>query len=224
MFNYITTLWRGNLVMTPAMLFSIGLVVRSSPVVSTGSSGPTARWTSTCTTPFVVAHFHIVMGMSAIFGMFAGIYHWFPKMYGRMMNTRLGYAHFWLTFISAFGVFFPMHYIGLAGAPRRYYEYSSFLDSVMDLNVLVTVFAIIGGMAQLIRILTTSSTASSVAQGRAEPVEEQHPGVDHRWNMCTATGRTASRGVPLALRLQQARQGHDYVPQTVPIEDGEEEH
>jgi cytochrome c oxidase subunit 1 len=90
--------------------------------------------------------------MSAIFGMFAGIYHWFPKMYGKMMNTKLGYAHFWITFVCAFGVFFPMHFIGLAGAPRRYYSYSEFpmFDGVVDLNVLVTVFAIIGALAQVI--------------------------------------------------------------------------
>jgi cytochrome c oxidase subunit 1 len=73
-------------------------------------------------TYFVVAHFHIVMGMSAIFGMLGGIYHWFPKMYGRMMNSKLGYAHFWLTMICGFGVFFPMHFVGIAGAPRRYYD------------------------------------------------------------------------------------------------------
>lgn len=75
-------------------------------------------------------------------------------MYGKMMNTRMGYAHFWIAFICAFGVFFPMHYIGLAGAPRRYYEYTSFpmFDNVIDLNVVVTVFAIAGALAQLIFI------------------------------------------------------------------------
>jgi cytochrome c oxidase subunit 1 len=68
------------------------------------------------------------------------------------MNTRLGFAHFWLTFVSAFGVFFPMHFIGLAGAPRRYYSYSEFpmFDGVVDLNVLVTVFAVIGGLSQIL--------------------------------------------------------------------------
>ncbi|MBK8339354.1 MAG: cbb3-type cytochrome c oxidase subunit I [Flavobacteriales bacterium] len=152
-FNYITTLWRGNLVLSPAMLFSIGLV---ATFIAGGLTGiilaDSALDINVHDTYFVVAHFHIVMGMSAIFGMFAGIYHWFPKMYGKMMNTRLGFAHFWLTFVSAFGVFFPMHFIGLAGAPRRYYSYSEFpmFDGVVDLNVLVTVFAVIGGLSQLL--------------------------------------------------------------------------
>ncbi len=152
-FNYITTLWRGNIVLTPAMLFSIGLV---TTFIAGGLTGiilaDSALDINVHDTYFVVAHFHIVMGMSAIFGMFAGVYHWFPKMYGKMMNTRLGFAHFWVTFICAFGVFFPMHFIGLAGAPRRYYSYSEFpmFDGVVDLNILVTIFAIIGALAQVI--------------------------------------------------------------------------
>jgi cytochrome c oxidase subunit 1 len=125
-FNYITTLWKGSLVLTPAMLFAIGLV---STFITGGVTGiilaDSALDIMLHDTYFVVAHFHIVMGMSAVFGMFAGVYHWFPKMFGRMMNTRLGYAHFWVTLIGAYGVFFPMHFVGLAGAPRRYYDYSS---------------------------------------------------------------------------------------------------
>ncbi|MGB2134385.1 MAG: cytochrome c oxidase subunit I, partial [Flavobacteriales bacterium] len=100
-FNYITTLWQGNLRFTPAMLFSVGLV---STFVTGGLTGiilaDSALDVNVHDTYFVVAHFHIVMGMSAIFGMLAGIYHWFPKMFGRMMNTKLGYAHFWVTLIA----------------------------------------------------------------------------------------------------------------------------
>ncbi len=200
-FNYITTLWRGNIVFTPAMLFSIGLV---ATFIAGGLTGiilaDSALDIHVHDTYFVVAHFHIVMGMSAIFGMFAGIYHWFPKMYGKMMNTKLGYAHFWVTFICAFGVFFPMHFIGLAGAPRRYYSYSEFpmFDNVIDLNVLVTFFAIVGAGAQ---VIFTYNFFYSVFRGpkasrnpwRANtlewttPVEHMHgnwPGslpVVHRW-------------------------------------------
>ena len=112
-FNYITTLWKGNIQFTPAMLFSIGLV---STFVAGGLTGiilgDSALDINVHDTYFVVAHFHIVMGLSAIFGMFAGVYHWFPKMYGRMMNKSMGYLHFWLTFVSAYGVFFPMHFTG----------------------------------------------------------------------------------------------------------------
>ena len=91
-------------------------------------------------TYFVVAHFHIVMGASAIFGMFAGIYHWFPKMFGRMMNKTLGYVHFWFTMIAVYGIFFPMHFLGLAGVPRRYYSNEAFemFNNLIDINVLIT--------------------------------------------------------------------------------------
>jgi cytochrome c oxidase subunit 1 len=92
------------------------------------------------------------MGSSAIFGMFAGVYHWFPRMFGRMLDKRLGYWHFWLTIISVYGTFFPMHFVGLSGAPRRYYAYTAYegFDGALNINALVSVFAILGGLAQLI--------------------------------------------------------------------------
>ncbi|MBL7900883.1 MAG: cbb3-type cytochrome c oxidase subunit I [Bacteroidia bacterium] len=152
-FNYLTTLWKGNLRFTPAMLFSIGLV---SFFISGGVTG---IWLGNAAIDiqlhdsyFVVAHFHLVMGSSAIFGMFAGIYHWFPRMYGRMLNNVLGYFHFWITFICAYLVFFPMHFMGLAGVPRRYYMFTLVkdFDVWMDVNKLITIAAIIGGAAQLL--------------------------------------------------------------------------
>jgi cytochrome c oxidase subunit 1 len=151
-FNYLTTLWKGNLRFTPAMLFSIGLV---SFFISGGLTGiylgNAAMDIQLHDSYFVVAHFHLVMGSAAIFGMFAGIYHWFPKMYGRMMNPTLGYFHFWITFVSAYLVFFPMHFMGLAGVPRRYYQFTLVkeFEVWMDVNVLITVSALIGGFAQL---------------------------------------------------------------------------
>lgn len=152
-FNYITTLWKGNLRFTPAMLFSIGLV---SFFISGGLTGiylgNAALDIQLHDSYFVVAHFHLVMGSAAIFGMFAGIYHWYPKMFGRMMNKTLGYFHFWITFITAYLVFFPMHFMGLAGVPRRYYQFTLVEDFNvwMDVNKLMTVAAIIGGGAQLL--------------------------------------------------------------------------
>lgn len=154
-FNYITTLWKGNIRFTPGMLFAIGVV---SLFITGGVTGiilaDSALDVNLHNTYFVVAHFHIVMGVSSMFGTFAGVYHWFPKMYGRMMNNKLGYAHFWLTLIAAYGVFFPMHYIGLAGVPRRYYSYTDYpmFDGFADLNVVISIFAFIGGAAQLIFI------------------------------------------------------------------------
>jgi cytochrome c oxidase subunit 1 len=152
-FNYITTLWRGNLQMNPAMLFSIGLV---STFLSGGLTGlilgDSALDINVHDTYFVVAHFHLVMGVSAIYGLFAGVYHWFPKMFGRMMNKTLGYWHFWITAIAAYGVFFPMHFVGLAGLPRRYYTTTAFpyFDDLSDINIIITLFALVGGAAQLI--------------------------------------------------------------------------
>ena len=151
-FNYLATLWRGNLRFTPAMLFSIGLV---SFFISGGLTGiylgNAAMDIQLHDSYFVVAHFHLVMGSAAIFGMFAGIYHWFPKMFGRMMNNTLGYFHFWFTFIAAYLVFFPMHFMGLAGVPRRYYQFTLLkeFDVWMDVNKLITIAAIMGGVAQL---------------------------------------------------------------------------
>ena len=151
-FNYITTLWKGNIRFSPAMLFSIGLV---STFVTGGLTGiilaDSALDVNVHDTYFVVAHFHIVMGMSAIFGMLAGVYHWFPKMFGRMMNNKLGFVHFWITIVAGYGVFFPMHFVGIAGAPRRYYEYSNFefLNGVQDLQPIISTFAIIGAIGQL---------------------------------------------------------------------------
>ncbi|WP_182995422.1 cytochrome c oxidase subunit I [Pelobium manganitolerans] len=151
-FNWLATLWRGNIRFTPAMLFSIGMV---SFFISGGLTG---IWLGNASldinlhdTYFVVAHFHLVMGSAAIFGMLAGIYHWFPKMFGRVMNPRLGYLHFWLTFVAAYFVFFPMHFMGLDGVPRRYYAFTEFefMEKWMSVNVFVTWSAILGAVAQI---------------------------------------------------------------------------
>jgi len=152
-FNYLATLWKGNIKLTPAMLFAIGLV---SFFISGGLTGlflgNAALDINLHDTYFVVAHFHIVMGSAAIFGMMSGIYHWFPKMFGRMLNKTLGYLHFWFTFIAAYCVFFPMHFMGLAGVPRRYYANTAYepFNAFVDMNIFITVAALIGGAAQLL--------------------------------------------------------------------------
>jgi len=152
-FNYITTLWRGNLVFTPAMLFSIGLV---SLFISGGVTGihlgNSALDIQLHDTYFVVAHFHLVMGAASFFGMMAGVYHWFPKMFGRMMDEKLGYIHFWVTFVGVYMVFFPMHYIGIAGFPRRYYSWTNFdaFNSFTDLNMFISIAALLALTGQLI--------------------------------------------------------------------------
>ncbi len=227
-FSYITTLWKGNIQFTPAMLFSIGLV---STFVAGGLTGiilgDSALDINVHDTYFVVAHFHIVMGLSAIFGMFAGVYHWFPKMYRRMMNKGLGYLHFWLTFVSAYGVFFPMHFTGLAGLPRRYYSNAEFpiFDELQDINVIITMFAILGGIAQLIFIFNffysmwrgpkaPQNPWRSNTLEWTTPVEHIHgnwPGEIpevHRW----------------AYDYSKPGYEEDFVPQSTPLKEGEVGH
>src|SRR5678816_3559699 len=145
-FNWLTTLWRGNIRFTPATLFAIGFV---SLFISGGLTG-IFLGNSTIDihlhdTMFVVAHFHIVMGVASMFGMFAGIYHWFPKMYGRYVNSTLGYLHFWITITGAYLIFWPMHYQGFAGIPRRYLDKSSWLsfNGFHDLDKMITIVTIV---------------------------------------------------------------------------------
>lgn len=151
-FNYIATLWNGNLQFTPAMLFSIGLVSFFITGGVTGIHlGNAAIDIPLHDTYFVTAHFHLVMGSAAAFGFFAGVYHWFPKMFGKMMSAKLGYVHFWFTFIGLFAVFMPMHFEGLAGMPRRYYAQTGFdfTQGFENLNIFITVAAFTTAFGQL---------------------------------------------------------------------------
>ncbi|MGN6182015.1 MAG: cytochrome c oxidase subunit I [Mucilaginibacter sp.] len=151
-FNWLATLWRGNIRFKPAMLFAIGMV---SFFISGGLTGiflgNAALDINLHDTYFVVAHFHLVMGSAAIFGMLAGVYHWFPKMFGRMMDEKLGYLHFWITFICAYLVFFPMHFLGLDGVPRRYYSMTDFpqFNKWLAVNTFITWSAILAALAQV---------------------------------------------------------------------------
>jgi cytochrome c oxidase subunit 1 len=226
-FNYITTLWKGNIQYTPAMLFSIGLV---SSFVTGGVTGIILADSTldihVHDTYFVVAHFHIVMGLSAIFGMFAGVYHWFPKMFLRMMNKKLGYLHFWITFVAAYGVFFPMHFLGLAGVPRRYYTNSNFpmFDNLVDVNEIVTISAIIGALGQGVFLF---NFFYSIFRGEKAP---QNP-----WNANTIEWTTPMANIhgnwpgPLpvvhrwAYDYSKPGKEHDFVPQDVPLEEGEQD-
>lgn len=177
-FNYITTLWRGNIRFTPGMLFSIGLV---SFFISGGVTGlilgNSALDIQLHDTYFVVAHFHLVMGASSAFGLLAGVYHWFPKFFGRLMNEKLGYIHFWLTFIGIYCVFFPMHYTGIAGFPRRYYAFTSYdftKNIFADLNSFISIAAIVTFSAQFIFLF---NFVYSLFRGKRSP---QNP-----WNSNT---------------------------------------
>jgi cytochrome c oxidase subunit 1 len=152
-FNWLGTLWGGQIRFTTPMLFAIGFV---SLFVSGGITGLFLGQTSVDLplhdTYFVVGHFHLIMGVAAIFGMFAGTYFWFPKMFGRMMHEGLGKIHFALTFIGVNAIFIPFHIMGMAGAPRRYAEHDklSYLGNIMPLTKFVSYMAIFTIAAQLL--------------------------------------------------------------------------
>ena len=226
-FNYITTLWKGNLQLNPAMLFSIGLV---STFITGGLTGiilgDSTLDINVHDTYFVIAHFHLVMGISALYGMFAGIYHWYPKLFGRMLNKNLGYIHFWVTAICAYGVFFPMHFIGMAGLPRRYYTNTNFplFDDLQNVNVIITCFALVGGVFQLVFLY---NFFSSIFYGKRA---EQNP-----WRSNTLEWTAPVKHIhgnwpgeiPHVYRwpYDYSKPGHseDFVPQNVPMMEGEEE-
>ena len=225
-FNWITTLWKGNLQLNPAMLFSIGFV---STFITGGLTGiilgDSTLDINVHDTYFVVAHFHLVMGISALYGMFAGIYHWFPKMYGRMLNKNAGYLHFWVTTICAYGVFFPMHFIGMAGLPRRYYTNTAFplFDDLNNVNVVITVFALVGGVFQIVFLW---NFFSSIFYGKRT--------VQNPWRSNTLEWTAPIKHIhgnwegeiPTVHRwpYDYSKPGHDedFVPQNVPFKEGEE--
>ncbi|MBK8081891.1 MAG: cbb3-type cytochrome c oxidase subunit I [Saprospiraceae bacterium] len=223
-FNWITTLYGGNLRLNTPMLFAIGFV---SMFISGGLTGiflgNSAIDIQLHDTYFVVAHFHIVMGVAAMFGMFAGIYHWYPKMYGRFMNETLGTIHFWGTIISAYAIFWPMHYIGMAGVPRRYFSFESFdaFKHFADLNKFITIFAIISFALQLVFVINffysiwygkkmkTKNPWGANSLEWTTPIEPIHgnwPGnlpVVHRWP------------------YDYSKDEREFIPQHIPLKEGE---
>jgi len=234
-FNFITTLWKGNLQLNPAMLFAIGLV---STFITGGLTGiilgDSTLDINVHDTYFVIAHFHLVMGISALYGLFAGVYHWFPKMFGRMMNKNLGYVHFWITAVGAYGIFFPMHFIGMAGLPRRYYKFTEFpyFDDLADTNILISVFAFVTAGAQLFFVY---NFIHSIFYGKkaeqnpwksntlewTTPVKHIHgnwPGEIpqvHRWSYDYSKLNKEETDYVIS--------GQDFVPQNVPLQEHEEE-
>ncbi len=220
-FNWLATLWRGNIRFTPGMLFAIGMV---SFFISGGLTGiflgNAALDINLHDSYFVVAHFHLVMGSAAIFGMLAGVYHWFPKMFRRMMDERLGYLHFWVTFICAYLVFFPMHFMGLEGVPRRYYAITEFhqWDHWLNVNTFITWSAIIAGFAQVafaVNFIYSIFWGKKTVQNpwNANTLEWTAPIEHHHGNWVGE--------IPTVYRwpYDYSKPGHDedFIPQTVPF-------
>jgi cytochrome c oxidase subunit 1 len=226
-FNWITTLWRGNIRFTPGMLFAIGFV---SLFISGGLTG-IFLGNSTLDihlhdTMFIVAHFHIVMGVSAFFGMFCGVYHWFPKMFGRYLNNTMAYIHFWITFAGAYLIFWPMHYEGLGGLPRRYPDYSqwSTFNQFGDLNRFMSTVAMVVFAAQLMFVF---NFFYSIFKGRR--VVSQNPWGSNtlEWSAPIHPGHGNWPGeIPEVHRwaYDYGKDGRDFIPQTEPISAKETNH
>ena len=155
-FNWLGTMWKGHIRFHTPMLYAIGFV---SLFVSGGLSGPFLAQPvldiQLHDTYFVVGHFHLIMGVAAIFGMFAATYYWFPKMFGRMMNETWGRVHFFLTLAGTYAIFMPMHYLGVAGGTRRYSQYTevAYLQKLMPIHQFMTYAAIITIAAQFIFVI-----------------------------------------------------------------------
>jgi len=226
-FNWITTIWKGNIRFTPASLFSIGFV---STFISGGLTG---IWLGNSTidihlhdTYFVIAHFHIVMGVSAFFGMFAGIYHWFPKMYGRFMNNTIGYIHFWVTLVGAYLIFWPMHYEGMAGMPRRYYDYSNW-ESFKQFNGLNQFISYVVIIVFAVQLLFVFNFFYSIFKGRKLTTTNPWDATTLEWTTPIHPGHGNWPGeIPEVHRwaYDYSKDGKDFIPQTVPISADESKH
>lgn len=223
-FNWLTTLYGGNIRLNTPLLFTLGFVTLFISGGLTGIfMGNNVLDIQMHDTYFIVAHFHLVMGVAAFFGMFSGVYHWFPKMYGRFMNETLGKIHFWGTLICAYAIFWPQHYLGLAGVPRRYYSFDAFeaFKHFADMNKFITIFAI---LAFFFQILFLINFFYSIWRGKKmtdknpwkantlewttpiEPIHGNWPGnlpVVHRWS------------------YDYNKDEREYVMQHVPLEEGE---
>jgi len=153
-YNWVLTLWQGDIHFTVPMMFAIGFIFTFTHGGLTGIFlGNVVVDLPLSDTYFVVAHFHMVMGVSPIMVVFGSIYHWYPKITGRMLNTTLGMWHFWVTFLGTYAIYLPMHYLGFLGVPRRYFSMgdTAFMpDSAFALNQAITISALIVGAAQLI--------------------------------------------------------------------------
>ncbi len=223
-FNWITTIYGSSYRFNAASLFAVGFV---SMFISGGLTGiflgNAVLDIPLHDTYFVVAHFHVVMGVAAFFGMFAGIYHWFPKMYGRFMDESLGKLHFWGTLIGAYAVFMPMHYVGMAGVPRRYYKFDSFdaFSQFAGVNKFITIAAIITFVFQLIFVI---NFFYSIWKGRKMKTRNPWGSTTLEWTTPIHTGHGNWPGkLPSVQRwaYDYSKNGRDFIPQIEPV--GEDE-
>src|ERR1700761_6643034 len=226
-FNWLTTLWKGNIRFTPAMLYAIGFV---SLFISGGLTG-LFLGNSTLDiqlhdTYFVIGHFHLVMGVAGMFGMFCGIYHWYPKMYGRFLNSTLGHIHFWITFAGAYLIFWPMYYEGLAGMPRRYLDYSGWIsfNKFGGLNTMISVVAMVVFCVQLLFVF---NFFYSIFKGRRMMTRNPWGATTLEWTAPIIPGHGNWPGeIPEVHRwpYDYAKDGREFIPQTEPLGANESAH
>ena len=221
-YNWVLTLWRGNIRLTVPMLFAIGFVFTFINGGLTGIFlGNVIVDIPLSDTYFVVAHFHMVMAVSPVLAVFGAVYHWYPKITGRMLNETLGKFHFWVTFVGLYCIYYPMHYLGILGVPRRYYAngVTDFIpESAQTMNAAISIAAIIVASTQLVFLY---NLAVSSTRGK--------PAGDNPWGATTLEWQTATtppthgnfgKELPLVYRwaydysVPGAKE--DFIPQNVP--------
>ena len=162
-YNWVLTLWRGNIRLTTPMLFALAFIITFVNGGITGLFlGNVIVDVPLSDTYFVVAHFHMVMGIAPILVVFGAIYHWYPLITGRFLHEGMGKFHFWISFLGSYAIYFPMHYLGFVGVPRRYYQMydSEFITtSTTFLNQFITIVALIVGFSQLIFLYNLITSA-----------------------------------------------------------------
>ena len=177
-YNWVITLWNANIKMTVPMLYCLAFLITFLIGGLTGLFlGNVAVDVPLSDTYFVVGHFHMVMAVSPVLALYGGLVHWYPSVTGRMLDDRLGKIHFWITFVGTYLIYFPMHYIGFLGVPRRYYsneQYDFIPQSVNDLNQFITVCALIVGAAQFIFLYNLIVSAYRGEEAGSNP-----------WGACT---------------------------------------
>jgi cytochrome c oxidase subunit 1 len=198
-FNLLLSLWGGALRFKTPMLFAIGLLM----LFGLGGFGGIFLGSATSDiylhdTYFVVGHFHYMIGGVTLFGMYAGIYYWFPKFFGRMMSETLGKIHFWLTFPTFYIVFLWMHFLGLGGMPRRYYAFYEyrFLQPIAEQHVVITLAAFLLGADLSVQLFLEPAQGRT---GLGQSLGCRHPGVEH--GLPAAARQLAGRGHATGLWL-----------------------
>ena len=163
------------------------------------------------------------MGVAAFFGMFAGVYHWFPRMFGTFMNETLGRIHFWMTMIGAYAIFWPMHYLGMAGVPRRYYRFDSFdaFGQFTQMNEFITIAAIVTFSAQLLFVI---NFIWSIKNGKKMTTKNPWLATTLEWTTPIKAGHGNWPGkIPTVHRwaYDYGKDGKDFIPQIMPLSDKE---